>query len=269
MSTATIYATAAHKQKDGYGCYGYAIWKKNGKKPTEKVGTFPSTSKTKTQLTTLIESLATMEKIKDLEEVKLITDFSLVKYFLNGTIIDWERADWVKENGKPVPHAELYQELAALSVEYNIQFITPKEGDDKMATITKKMKSESRKQKNPSGKKVKSPKIREEDTDSNNQPLENQVEISEVFTPPTAKIQGNVSEKTREKDFIPAPPSAEKVAKILQEDRGGNIKVDPKLKQDFEDMFGKIGMPVQVAVALFLAQSIRKKEIDLDLKSFD
>lgn len=271
MSTATIYATAVHKQKESYGCYGISVWKKNARKPVEKLGHMDSESKIKTQLSTLIHSLSFVEKIPDLDEVKLYTDFSLIQNFLDGTIIDWERNDWIKSNEKPVPHADLWQELSSLAVEYNIQFIAPKETDDKMMDITKKMKRESRKPKKLVGKKAKTPlkpedapiSIEEEILDED---VVGQDVIDQIVAQLSAKFNYDIQTEITAKDLQIGTSTEENAKKLPTSEEIGNISLDPKLIKECEALFDEIGMPVEVAITMFLKHTLRKKGLTIDLK---
>ncbi len=253
MSLATIYATAIHKRSENQGYFGYAVWKKNAKKPTEKLENYQCDSKIRLQLRTLIDGISALKNSEEYDDVKEITDFALISNLQDGTVMEWEKNNWVKSNEKPVPEADLWKELNDLAVEYNILFTEPKESDTKMNDLIKRTKNP----KKVTGKKPKKEvkvetSIEEPRAEVENLPLENQVALEEVVVSP-APIA------------TPTVPKAEKTNSAIPSEFG-TLKIPLDLLKDCEEMCKEIGLPVEMAVTMFLKESLRKRGLTLDMK---
>lgn len=269
MATITIYATAKHKQKESMGCSAYQIFKGKSKKPSEKLNQFQSESKISTQLSTLIQSVQSLKSSDGIEEVKLHTDFSLIQDFLNGTVLDWEKNNWARPSGRPIPHADLWKEFSDLCSEYNVQLIATEEADENMADLSRKVLNESKKSNKTTGKKSagknKTTPLPTLENEIDNTPLENQLQLPEVLAPAMVEIEKEISTPKVASPSKPVSTSTEEVSEKITKKIGGNIKVDESLKQECEELFQKIGFDVDVAVTMFLKHSLRKNGLTLDL----
>ncbi len=275
MSTITIYATAKHKQKENVGCSAYHVFNEKTKKSTEKVNQFVSEGKIFTQLSTLIQSISSVKKEKDVDEVKLYTDFSLIQDFLNGSVMDWERNNWARESGRAIPHADLWKELSDLCEKYNVQLNATEVTDNKMADLSKKVQNESKNAKKSTaktGKQVKekavvkevsAPHVVEEKTEP----------VKETPKKSTAKKE-KVAPKTPPKEEVPvptpvpvpAPIEASTEPKKVVTSTETSVKIDADLLKESETLFKEIGLDTQTAITMFLKDSLRKQGLTLDLK---
>ncbi len=271
MSTIQIYATAKHKQKENVGCSAFHVFNEKTEKSTEKVNQFDSEGKIFTQLSTLIQSISSVKKEKDVDEVKLYTDFSLIQDFLNGSVMDWERNNWARESGRPIPHAELWKEFSDLCVEYNIQLIATEETDKTMADLSKKVLNESRKVKKPTARKGKQAKTKEIPV----APVVEEVaeKVKEIPKKSTAKKE-KVAPKTPPKEEVPVPtpvpvtaPVQEAVVeKVVATNSNSTVILDAELLKNCDVLFEEIGLDTQTAITMFLKDSLRKQGLTLDLK---
>lgn len=275
MVTMTIYATGKYKPKEKVGCSGYKVFKGSSQKPTEKVSQFDSESKIFTQLSALIQSISTIKKEKNVDEVKLFTDFSLIQDFLNGSVLEWERNNWARTSGRPIPHAELWKELSDLCVEYNIQMIATEDADDKMADLSKKVQNESKKPMKTPAKKETKPKAKTEVKKNSAPPVVKEVaeKVKETPKKSTAK-KGKVATKPVKKEVAPIPtpvtePAPKKetvVEKVVATSTEPTVKIDADLLKNCETLFGELGLDVNTAITMFLKDSLRKKGLNIDLK---
>lgn len=270
MSTATIYVKATHKTKEKSGHFCYQVTKPDGKSPIEKDGKFSSESKVQTQLTTLIKSISAIKKSVKVEEVELVTDFSLIQNFLDGTIFQWEQGGWVKENGKELPSAELWKELSELAVQQNVRFAFPEENDETMADLSKRIKSLGEKPKRRSSKikESTSTPVAEKTVDS--PVVEEVVQENENMSTTTVKKK-KAANKDNSKKIDDSKEThvtnTKNTAKIQNSSATlGGITVDKKLLEDSEELFQELGMDVNMAVTIFLKHSLRNKGLTLDLK---
>lgn len=269
MASATIYLSAHHKVKENYGCFSISLLKKNAKKAIEKVGQFDSPTKNYTQLSTLIYSLSFLESSTNIEDVIVYTEFALVKIFTDGSVFDWHKDNWAKPDGSPNPEADLWDELFSLVVNYNISFETPDKDDEKMKAVLRTLKNESKRPKKTQGVleettktnkaepiKVEAKKVAGKKSASQSSKLEKEAEM------PKVEEKVLVKEETKEESKVTPMESLVKSKTTAQD----TISIDLALKAECEKLFGQLGLPLEVAVTLFLKHSLRKNGLTLDLK---
>lgn len=259
MSTATIYATALHKQKEQYGCYGISILKDKARKTKDYTGQFPSESKTASQLSALVYAISLVKDMGDVEEIHLISDLSLIEKIYNGTIDEWERNDWKKANNLPVSQSELWKEIFDLMQVSDLTFSPVGKNDGKMDNIIKLCKSETRKTKNLKPL-FKGALVEEK--------IESPVEVAKEM--PVAKVTEMPKESKKKKVEKVLTVEAETLrfeeTTAKTSGNAGVITVDAQLKSECDLLFREIGLDLDTAVNLFLKHSLRKKGLTLDLK---
>lgn len=271
MSIITIYATGAHKQKDKYGCYGVGLQTGKSKNVKEYVGQFDSQSVAETQLNILIYSIALALEKKNVAEIKVISDFTLIKNINDGTLKQWEKQDWLKENGNPISQAELWKELLNLIQNDAITFSLMKESDEKMTAIAKKVRAETRKAKNTEPLFEEITEEHTTVTESKQENVPESVPEEEILASEPVKVEEIKAEppvmETVKKEEIPVALVEETKITSLSED--STITIDANLKKECEKLFEEIGLPLDVAVTLLLKHTLREKGLDFNLKLGD
>ncbi len=271
MSTTTIYATGVHKQKENYGCYGISVLKEKSRKTTDYTGQFDSNSKAETQLNILIHALELTTNDGDASEIQVFSDFSLIENITNGTIDERESNNWLKSNKKPVSHAELWSKIFDLVQKYDLTFTIADTNDKKMASITKKMQSVSRKKKNtkPLKQETKAEtKPAEEKTPKAKPSPKKKAEKTQSVSPSVqeTKLMKEISKPKAEPRVEPTPEQPKATPKMATADNQATIKISAELMEQSQALCDEIGVPVEVAVTMFLKEAIRKKGLSLDLK---
>lgn len=291
MATATIYATGTHKQKENYGCFGVGILSGRAKKTKDSIGQFDSQSKTETQLNILIYAVALAVEDETVDEIKVFSDFALIKNITDGSIDLWESNNWKKEKGTALNHVELWSELFDLLQKFDIAFSFVDATDKKMDLILKKVKSETKKEKKTialfedeavdvdevtestkaNEEKIIPIKVEPKQTKQKKQVKEvlvatsSKTEEKEASTPVVVEESISQAEKRVKSATVPT----EKIEKNMFVPEDSTIKIDAELKAECEKLFGELGMPLEVAINLFLKDSLRKKGLTINLKLDD
>lgn len=271
MSNAMIYATGNHKGKEEKGYFAFSIYKKSGKKPTDQVGEFESETKTSTHLTILIRSIKQAKETVSAEEYTLVSDFPLVKKFMDGSIEELESNDW-KKGPRTIPFAAMWAELYTLTQEYNVVYKEAEKDDDKMKYLSKIMKNEK--------KGVEKGKI------ASRLPKSGAVlktdflfeAKGENWESPVGSEESPVALESHEEETTPISfdliknrvlgstlTNVDLVGKVMEPDHS-SIKIDPKLRRECETLFDEIGMELDVAINVFLKHCIRNQGFTFDLR---
>lgn len=232
MSIATLYVNAKHKRKENFGYFSSSIWLKNGRVPLESSGQAESESTTEINLKALIHGLTTALETPELEHLTVISDFSLVEKFSDGTVDKWVNEGWMKTKTKPIPLANLWQELLLLIGQTEVTFATAKNSDARLKRNNTLLTAERKKP----GKPDKSDDV----------PA---VEVS--------SIQERVQSAT-----VPSEDVEAVIAPATQK----GLNIDEELLSECDKLLKDLGLNTEVAVTMFLKQFLRKKELELDLK---
>ena len=110
-----IYTDGACKGNPGIGGWG-ALIKYDGSEREIK-GCILNTTNNKMELIAVIESL---NFIKNVKSVKIITDSKYVKNGICDWIFKWKKNGWMTASKKPVKNRELWEELDNLVQAYNV-----------------------------------------------------------------------------------------------------------------------------------------------------
>lgn len=269
-----IYATGNHKGKEEKGHFAFSIYKKNAKKPMDQVGEFESETKTSTHLTILIRSIKQAEETVKAEEYTIITDFPLVKKFMDGSIEELESNDW-KKGPRTIPFATMWAELYNLTQEYNITYKEADKDDEKMKHLAKLIKY---------GKKSTE---KEKVTSRLARTMEQGKPQAYPMTPqPFLEIPESPSKEEESVEHLEAPEeettpisfdliknrvlgstltNVDLVGKVMEPDHS-SIKIDPKLRKECAVLFDEIGMELDVAINVFLKHCIRNQGFTFDLR---
>lgn len=258
MSTATIYATGIHKPKESKANYSYGILKGRAKKPKKIIGQIESTSRIESQLNILLFGIQLVLEDSAVEEVKVISDFALIEKITDGTIEQWAIDNWEKPNGKPIPQAELWQEIFTALQKFEITFSTATDNDGNMAEIIKSAKDSGKKKLPPAEKVEVTP-----EAESEVEPIiAEQKEEEEV-----AAATSQESSKTATKENVKsATVSENKIQPEAVLSTKNSITLDGELLREAELLFGKLGLTTEQAVTVYLKHSIRNQGISLDLR---
>jgi ribonuclease HI len=118
-----IYTDGCALRNPGRGGYAaMALYYTNGQlKRTKRVsGSYPFTTNNRMELTAAIQGLRMLKWKYDLVQVYSDSQY-LVNAFKNGWITRWREQGWLRD-GKPIPNADLWQELYELAHIHHVQF---------------------------------------------------------------------------------------------------------------------------------------------------
>lgn len=263
MSNITLHATGVHKQKEDYGCFGIAFSKQKSKKVNEFVGQFPSNSKIETQLSTLLYGILMIADSGPVDSIHVVTDFTMVQNFMDGTVEAWASNDWKKENDKEVKYAAIWDEVLDAVRSFNVTFEHVEIDDPKINNIYKLMKTEARRPKNPK------PLFQTEEVEEVKEEVVKSVEkaATDRKEPKTkAKEPEYINDSffdDIDDEFVICDDGFFRSTDEVEE--GNVIRIDRDLKGQCELLFEEIGVDVETAVTMFLKHSLRKRGLTLDL----
>jgi ribonuclease HI len=120
-----LFVRASCKGNPGPGGWGVVL--ERDEDTTQLSGSEPNTTNNRMELRAAIEGL---QMLPPGTEVQVITTSDYLYQGITNWIHGWRRRDWQKRNGKPVANADLWQELDALSRQYEIAWVSAKGQDD-------------------------------------------------------------------------------------------------------------------------------------------
>lgn len=112
-----IWTDGACKGNPGPG--GWGAWLRAGTHEKELFGGERLTTNNRMELTAVIEALASLKRRC---RVLLHTDSQYVQLGITQWIANWQRRGWKTADNKPVKNAELWQRLAELAREHEIEW---------------------------------------------------------------------------------------------------------------------------------------------------
>lgn len=268
---ASLYVAAVLKPQSEVAYFGITASKKHARKPLENSGTFRSKGRTETQLKAMIHGIYLAEGA---ETLTVYTESSVFDQFTNGTVGTWELADWCKGNGKPIEHADLWEELSRLVETRNINFEKPKSKKE-MTQVQQLVASEKNKSEEFMNLYLGELTVKYATETENSELM--QVEL-ELFQGIEKKDENSNKEKkttskthnTTETKAKPQQVSSASIqAKQLEFSEVGtkslNVEFDAETLKSYDDFFQELGLDTKTAVKIFLKQAYRSKSIPFDL----
>lgn len=114
-----IYTDGACSGNPGPGGWGAIL--RYGEHEKELSGGDSQTTNNRMELTAVIKSL---DALKEPCTVTLTTDSQyVVNSVTKGWVYGWAKKNWIKEKNKPVPNAELWQQLLPLLKKHEVEFV--------------------------------------------------------------------------------------------------------------------------------------------------
>lgn len=117
LTAVEIWTDGACKGNPGPG--GWGAWLRAGGHEKELFGGERSTTNNRMELTAVIEALASLKRRC---HVVLHTDSQYVQLGISQWIANWRRRNWRTADGKPVKNVELWQRLAELAAQHDIEW---------------------------------------------------------------------------------------------------------------------------------------------------
>jgi ribonuclease HI len=113
-----MFTDGACKGNPGPGGWGVVL--KSGEHVKELHGGEPATTNNRMELTAVIKGLTALTRRC---KVKLWTDSQYVQKGITVWIVDWKRRGWRTADKKPVKNIDLWQQLDALAVQHDVEWL--------------------------------------------------------------------------------------------------------------------------------------------------
>jgi len=118
MSKVEIFTDGACRGNPGPG--GWGVLLRAGNHEKELYGGEQHTTNNRMEMMAVIKALEALKKQSD---VKLTTDSQYVRKGITEWLDGWKKKNWMTSARKPVKNVDLWQQIDALSIQHNIEWL--------------------------------------------------------------------------------------------------------------------------------------------------